>query len=111
RARIVPEIEQGMNARFNGAEGVFLPATKEQLVDVMHEMNASAGETVIRILEQGNTAAILRFGSESDLVKILQHPTTSIACDCGASTETRQHPRAFGTFPRVLGRYVREQKV
>jgi N-acyl-D-amino-acid deacylase len=56
-------------------------------------------------------SAILRFGSEADLVKILKHPTTSIACDCGASTETRQHPRAFGSFPRVLGRYVRDQKV
>jgi N-acyl-D-aspartate/D-glutamate deacylase len=111
RARIAADIEQAMNARFNGADGVFLPATKQQLVDVMHEMNASAGEAVIRILEQGNTTAILRFGSEADLVKILKHPTTSIACDCGASTDTRQHPRAFGTFPRVLGRYVREQKV
>ncbi|HEV8345570.1 MAG TPA: amidohydrolase family protein, partial [Vicinamibacterales bacterium] len=111
RARIAMEIDQAMNARFNGADGVFLPATKQQLVDVMREMNASAGEAVIRILEQGNTTAILRFGSEADLVKLLKHPTTSIACDCGASTETRQHPRAFGTFPRVLGRYVREQKV
>ena len=111
RARIVAETEQAMNARFNGPEGVLLPATKQQLVDVMHEMNVSAGEAVVRILEQGNTSAILRFGSEADLVKILKYPTTAIACDCGASTETRQHPRAFGSFPRVLGRYVREQKV
>ena len=76
----------------------------------MREQQASAGETVVRILEQGNATAILRFGAEADLVKILQHPTTSIACDCGASTDTRQHPRAWGTFPRVLGHYVRETK-
>jgi len=111
RARIVAETEQAMNARFNGAGGVFLPTTKQQLVDIMRETNVSAGEAVVGILEQGNATAILRFGSEEDLVKILEHPTTSVACDCGASTETRQHPRAFGTFPRVLGRYVREQKV
>ena len=111
RARIVAETERAMNARFNGAEGVFLPATKQQLVDVMRQQQTSAGETVVRILEQGNVPAILRFGTESDLVRILQHPTTSISCDCGASTETRQHPRAFGTFPRVLGLYVRERKV
>jgi N-acyl-D-aspartate/D-glutamate deacylase len=110
RARIATEIEQAMKARFSGPEGVFLPATKRQLVDVMREQQTTAGEAVIRILEQGNTAAILRFGSEADLVKILQHPTTSISCDCGASTDTRQHPRAWGTFPRVLGRYVRETK-
>jgi len=65
---------------------------------------------VMRVLEQGNVTAILRFGSEADLVKILKYPATSIACDCGASTETRQHPRAFGSFPRVLGHYVRELK-
>src|SRR5262245_22372339 len=111
RTRLVAETEQAMNARFNGAEGVFLPATKQQLADVMREMNVSAGEAVVRLLEAGNVPAILRFGSEADLVKILKHPTTSIACDCGASTETRQHPRAFGSFPRVLGRYVREEKV
>jgi N-acyl-D-amino-acid deacylase len=108
RARIVAETEQAMKARFGGPEGVFLPAVKRELVDIMREQQASAGETVVRILEQGNATAILRFGSEADLVKILQHPTTSIACDCGASTDTRQHPRAFGSFPRVLGHYVRE---
>jgi len=111
RARIVSETEEAMNARFGGAAGVFLPQTKQELTDIMREMQESAGEAVVRLLEKGNVGAILRFGSEPDLVKILQHPTTSIACDCGASTETRQHPRAFGTFPRVLGRYVREQQV
>jgi N-acyl-D-aspartate/D-glutamate deacylase len=110
RTRIVAETEQAMNARFGGAAGVFLPQTKQELTDIMREMQVSAGEAVVRLLEKGNLGAILRFGSEPDLVKILQHPTTSIACDCGASTETRQHPRAFGTFPRVLGRYVREQQ-
>jgi hypothetical protein len=53
----------------------------------------------------------MRFGSETDLVRILQHPATSMACDCGATLNTRQHPRAWGSFPRVLGRYVREQHV
>lgn len=110
RARIVAETEQAMKARFGGPEGVFLPATKRELTDVMRDMKAPAGEAVIRLLEQGNAAAILRFGAEADLVKILQYPATSIACDCGASTETRQRPRAFGTFPRVLGHYVRETK-
>jgi N-acyl-D-amino-acid deacylase len=70
-----------------------------------------AGETVVRILERENPAMIATFGAEADLVTILQHPATSIACDCGATTNTRQHPRAFGSFPRVLGRYVRETRV
>ena len=111
RARIVREIEDAMAARFGGAAGVYLPATKRQLVDVIREWKVSPGEAVVRILEQGNATAILTFGSESDLVKILQYPATSMACDCGATLNTRQHPRAWGSFPRVLGRYVREQHV
>jgi len=108
RARIIVEAEQALNARFNGAAGVYLPATQRQLVDLMREQHASAGETVIRILESESPSAILRFGSEADLVKVLQYPATAIACDCGASAATRTHPRYFGTFPRVLGHYVRE---
>jgi N-acyl-D-amino-acid deacylase len=110
RARIVKEAEEAIAARFNGAEGVYLPASQRQLVDVMREMNAGAGEAVLRIVERENTTAILRFGSEPDLVKVLQHPTTAIACDCGATTATRIHPRSYGTFPRVLGHYVRETR-
>jgi N-acyl-D-amino-acid deacylase len=108
RARIAREIEEALNARFNGAEGVYLPQTKEQLVDIMRERHASAGETIIQILEQGNASAILRFGREDDLVKILQYPSTAIACDCGATLESGIHPRFYGAFPRVLGHYVRE---
>jgi N-acyl-D-amino-acid deacylase len=42
---------------------------------------------------------------------LLQYPATAVACDCGATTETRTHPRMYGTFPRVLGHYVRERHV
>jgi N-acyl-D-amino-acid deacylase len=112
RARIITEAEQAMTARFGGPQGVYLPRTQQELTAVMKDMNAGSGETIVRILETtGDPGAILRFGSEADLVKILQHPTTSMACDCGASTATRVHPRFYGSFPRVLGRYVREQKI
>ena len=111
RPRIIVESEQAMTARFGGPQGVYLPRTRQELTAVMKEMNAGAGETILRILETGDPGAILRFGSEADLIKILQHPTTSMACDCGASTATRVHPRFYGSFPRVLGRYVREQQI
>ena len=112
RARIITEAEQAMTARFGGPQGVYLPRTQQELTVVMKEMNAGAGETIVRLLETApDPGAILRFGSEADLVKILQHPATSMACDCGASTATRVHPRFYGSFPRVFGRYVREQKI
>ena len=111
RAQIIDEAERAMTARFGGPQSVYLPRTQQQLTAVMKEMNAGAGETVLRILEQGDPGAILHFGIEDDLVKILQDPITSMACDCGASTATRVHPRFYGSYPRVLGRYVREQKI
>jgi N-acyl-D-aspartate/D-glutamate deacylase len=108
RAKIVAESESAMKARFGGPQGVYLPATQRELTDVMKEMDVSGGEAVVRLLEQENMGAILRFGSEADLVRIMQYPASSIACDCGATTATHTHPRMWGTFPRVLGHYVRE---
>ena len=111
RAQIIDEAEQAMRARFGGPESVYLPRTQQQLTAVMKEMNAGAGETVLRILEQGDPGAILHFGIEEDLIEILKNPVTAMACDCGASTATRVHPRFYGSYPRVLGRYVREQQI
>lgn len=111
RTRIVVEAEAAMAARFGGPQGVYMPALKRELTDVMKELGVTGGEALVRVLEQDNTGAILRFGIEEDLVKILQHPTTSIACDCGSVPPGRaSHPRYYGTYPRVLGRYVRETK-
>lgn len=45
---------------------------------------------------------------ESDIARLFQWPHTNVCTD----GEMRgRHPRGFGGFPRVLGRYVREQKV
>jgi CubicO group peptidase (beta-lactamase class C family)/N-acyl-D-aspartate/D-glutamate deacylase len=111
RAKIAAESEEAIKARFGGPESIYLPSTRRQLVDVMAEMQAPAGETVIRLLEESSPTAIMTFGAEKDLRSILQYPDASIACDCGATTSTTTHPRNYGTFPRVLGRYVRDDKV
>ena len=111
RARIVAETEEMLTARLGGAAGVYLPRTRQELVTIMRAENVSAGEAIVRIVAQAEVVAIMRFGVESDLVVFLKHPTTSVACDCGATIGWFVHPRFYGTFPRVLGRYVREQKV
>lgn len=64
---------------------------------------------MVRLVEQGSPGIIARFAIEADLVRILPHPTAAIACDCGAVTGEAARPR-YGTFPRVLARYVREQQ-
>ena len=108
--RIVREMEQAIQARFNGPAGVYLAGSKQELTAVMQQLQTSAGEAIIKTLEQGEQSAILRFGSEDDLIKILQNPAASVACDCGSINTPPAHPRYYGTFPRVLGHYVRETK-
>jgi N-acyl-D-amino-acid deacylase len=114
RARIVAEADAALDARFGGPSGVFLPETRRELTDIMAEMGTvSGGEAVVRIIQEAGSSpsAILRFGSEDDLAAIMSYPTASIACDCDPASGGVGHPRYFGTFPRVLGRYVREMGV
>ena len=47
---------------------------------------------------------------EGDLQRIMRHPATMIGSDGIASAHT-PHPRLWGTFPRVLGHYVRSKKL
>lgn len=111
RARIAKEMEQAIEARILTPANIDIPSKGRKFVDYMREMNAGAGETMIRILEQEHPPAIMKFGAEPDLVAMLRHPGTAVSCDCGAAEESPgMHPRYFGTFPRVLGHYVRETK-
>ena len=52
--------------------------------------------------------AIYHSMDEADMRRILRHPATMIGSD-GLPNDPRPHPRLWGTFPRVLGRYCREE--
>lgn len=49
--------------------------------------------------------------SDEDIVRIMQDPYSSIISDSIYPEGGLPHPRVFGTFPRVLQRYVKEQRV
>lgn len=70
-----------------------------------------AAELAMDLQEQGGFQGIFFAMSEDDVARIMQHPMTMIASDGGIPTMDRgvPHPRNYGTFARVLGRYVREQ--
>jgi dihydroorotase/N-acyl-D-amino-acid deacylase len=74
-----------------------------------------AAELVVEIVEKGNCSAVYHAISEDDLVRIMKHPATMIASDAAPGVpifgRNVPHPRAYGTFARVLGVYVREKKV
>jgi len=54
--------------------------------------------------------AIYHGMNEEDMRRILKHPATMIGSD-GLPNDPLPHPRLWGTFPRVLGRYCRDKKL
>ena len=66
-------------------------------------------ETFAKYRDQGGIV-ILFSNAEETVVSALADPLTIIASDGNNAPGEPQHPRTAGTFARVLGRYVREQK-
>lgn len=79
-----------------------LPITQSAMADM-----------VIELQLKGGCSAIFHAYDEPDVVRLMQSPFGMIASDGSLTAlgDGSPHPRAFGTFPRVLGRYVREQRV
>jgi N-acyl-D-amino-acid deacylase len=68
---------------------------------------------VIDAQRKGGANAIYHVLDEGDVRRIMSHPMAMIASDGRLSTpgEGHPHPRGYGTFPRVLGHYVRDEHV
>jgi N-acyl-D-amino-acid deacylase len=73
--------------------------------------------TSLLIDEKMSVSAIFFTMCEENLKRILKQPYTMIGSDSsarsfdGPTAHGKPHPRAFGTFPRALGKYVREEQV
>jgi N-acyl-D-amino-acid deacylase len=67
---------------------------------------------ISRVLsEEPAAVAIFHSMHEDDVRRVLSHPLCMVGSD-GIPTPTgKPHPRLYGTFPRVLGRYVREERL
>ncbi len=73
----------------------------------------TGAELVIDAMRRGGVSAIYHVLDEADVEAIMRHPMTAIASDgrLVQPGEGHPHPRWYGTFPRVLGEYVRERGV
>ena len=73
----------------------------------------NGAELVIEAQLNGGASCIFHAMDETDVVTIMKHPQTMIASDGRLVKlgDGHPHPRWYGTFPRVLGKYVREDKV
>ncbi len=72
----------------------------------------NGAELVIQAQKNGGASCVFHAMDEKDVKRIMRHPQTMIASD-GRLVRPgmgHPHPRWYGTFPRVLGHYVREEK-
>ena len=69
------------------------------------------------IADHGQTGAIFFMMQESDMQAALKSPFVTICTDSGARAKdgplagSKSHPRGWGSYPRILGRYVRDEKL
>ena len=77
------------------------------LDDIAQQWGITREQACERLLPAG---AIYFDMHKDDLERIMQHPLAMIGSD-GLPGTPNPHPRLWGTFPRVLGHYVREQQL
>jgi len=77
------------------------------LADIARDMGCSDQEAAARLMPAG---AIYFMMDEADVRRILAFPKTMVGSD-GMPHDEHPHPRLWGTFPRVLGHYAREERL
>lgn len=80
-----------------------------QLGAQMHCTPEQAAERVLAA--DAGVTVVLHAMSEEDVRTVMRHPSTMIGSDGIPTLEGKPHPRLYGTFARVLGRYAREEKL
>jgi len=129
RQEIEDEIKTGMHA-YNTApwENVQIAMVRSEkykhimgkrVSQIAEELNIDPLEFVFDLLvhEKGAVKTLVFCMDEADIKTIMCHPNTIIASDAralatyGELHKGSTHPRYYGAFPRILGRYVREEKI
>jgi len=112
----------------NGGDGVMLSSVLNNdlrkyegmtLTEIGKAMGKDPRDAVIDLViaDRGESSVITAIMSEDDVRTALRHPLVGVGTDSGAQaedgrlSESKSHPRAWGSFPRILGRYVRDERL
>jgi N-acyl-D-aspartate/D-glutamate deacylase len=133
RARIRRDIETTIDswenlvaaAGFDGIQIASVPPERDQSVigkritQIAAERRQDPWDTFFSLIldNEARVSALYHMMSEDDLKAAMRYPWVSVGTDAAALRPDgplgrgQPHPRAYGTFPRILGRYVREERV
>ncbi|KAA3618062.1 MAG: D-aminoacylase [Calditrichaeota bacterium] len=133
RKKVIAEMQDSSTAWENfytasGPQNIFLSSlrsdslkylTGKSVAEVAKMRGTSAAETVIDLILQDDSRveAIFFLMSEDNIKKQMQLPWVSFCSDAGSMApegiflKSSPHPRAYGNFVRLLGKYVREESV
>lgn len=133
RARMRKEIETTIEGWENliagaGWEGIQIASIPEamdtsilgkRIARIAADKKQDPWETFFSLLleGEGRIGALYHMMSEDDVRTAMKFPWVSVGTDAsalpteGELARGQPHPRSYGTFPRILGRYVREEKV
>ena len=129
RRRILYDMEHGIPTRNSDPKDVMMSGFRKdslaklynnkRLDEVARLHGKNADETVLDLLaaDRSPIVAVYFLISEENMKRMLQQPYASVGSDAGAPALTKNftdqgtHPRAYGTFVRILGKYVREEKL
>ena len=77
------------------------------------EWQLGTEEAATRVIrEEGEACFVVIFSmDEADVRTVLAHPTTMIGSDGVPASGSKPHPRLYGCFPRILGHYVRDERL
>ena len=110
----------------NGGDGVMLSSVLNRdlakyegmtLTQIAKAMGKDPRDAVIDLViaDHGESSVITSIMDEDDVRTALKHPLVGVGTDSGAQaedgrlSESKSHPRAWGSFPRILGHYVRDE--
>jgi len=123
REKIIKEMKETAEYHYENAIIAISPISrslaKKSISEIAAAQEISVEEALINLLiaSEGRVVTIVDCLSEENVKKAIRHPLSMIASDgagYGISHKNSGelvHPRCFGTFPRVLRKYVREEKL
>jgi N-acyl-D-amino-acid deacylase len=126
RAKMIEDIEKGLPGwdnfiDFAGLDQIFVTSAKtaanqdavgKNLIELGRMRGKDPYNATFDLLqEEENAVGMVDFyGAEEHVIRLMNHPMQNVCTD-GLMGAGKPHPRVYGAFPRVLGKYVRQAKV